>query len=337
MLNFKSVKSGLFLVAFITPQVLFAQNIALGVNSHIINQNIDQTKKSVILTKDLKMQYIRMDLPWRLVESTKGNYQIPKDVDAKINLLLRSNIQPIIILDYGNKYYNNGDKPITDESIDAFVKYATYVVNYYKNRIFYYQIWNEWDSNLGNTKPGKVEDYKKLVKATYTAIKKEKPEIKVITSSFSAAAFNKTLGIDSRNFINTYLTDDMSHFTDIIAIHPYTAYRKGYFSNYQIYKKQIQYTMNFIRKGSFKDKPVFITEIGWSTSNSPQGISEETQKQFINNAICDAKKAGISAIIIYELNDASSNIYDTESGFGLVKYNGLKKPAYVGIKSNNCL
>ncbi|HBR3222319.1 TPA: hypothetical protein L9R84_005421, partial [Klebsiella pneumoniae] len=181
------------------------------------------------------------------IESTKGNYQIPKDVDAKINLLLRSNIQPIIILDYGNKYYNNGDKPITDESIDAFVKYATYVVNYYKNRIFYYQIWNEWDSNLGNTKPGKVDDYKKLVKATYTAIKKESPEIKVITSSFSAAAFNKTLGIDSRNFINTYLTDDMSHFTDIIAIHPYTAYRKGYFSNYQIYKKQIQYTMNFIR------------------------------------------------------------------------------------------
>lgn len=82
----------------------------------------------------------------------------------------------------------------------------------------------------------------------------------------------------------------MSHFTDIIAIHPYTAYRKGYFSNYKIYKKQIQYTMNFIRKGSFKDKPVFITEIGWSTSNSPQGISEETQKQFINNAICDAKR-----------------------------------------------
>ncbi|HBR2959214.1 TPA: hypothetical protein L9R18_001975, partial [Klebsiella pneumoniae] len=74
MLNLKSVKSGLFLVAFITPQVLFAQNIALGVNSHIINQNIDQTKKSIILTKDLKMQYIRMDLPWRLVESTKGNY-----------------------------------------------------------------------------------------------------------------------------------------------------------------------------------------------------------------------------------------------------------------------
>ncbi|WP_142917370.1 hypothetical protein [Klebsiella pneumoniae] len=58
MLNFKSVKSGLFLVAFITPQVLFAQNIALGVNSHIINQNIDQTKKSIILTKDLKMQYM---------------------------------------------------------------------------------------------------------------------------------------------------------------------------------------------------------------------------------------------------------------------------------------
>ena len=52
MLNFKSVKSGLFLVAFITPQVLFAQNIALGVNSHIINQNIDQTKESIILTKD---------------------------------------------------------------------------------------------------------------------------------------------------------------------------------------------------------------------------------------------------------------------------------------------
>ena len=54
----------------------------------------------------------------------------------------------------------------------------------------------------------------------------------------------------------------MSHFTDIIAIHPYTAYRKGYFSNYKIYKKQIQYTMNFIRKGVSKISLSLLLKLG---------------------------------------------------------------------------
>jgi exo-beta-1,3-glucanase (GH17 family) len=70
----------------------------------------------------------------------------------------------------------------------------------------------------------------------------------------------------------------MSNYTDIIAIHPYTTYRKGYFSNYSIYKRQIQFIMNMIKNSKLKEKPVFITEIGWSTSSTHKGLVTTLKK-----------------------------------------------------------
>lgn len=313
-----------------------AKQIDIGVNAHILNQDQSTVKASVKNTLDIKMKFIRMDLPWKYIETQKGRLQIPKNINDKINILLENNITPIIILDYGNKFYDNGNKPLDSDSIKAFANYAAFVVNYYKGKISYYQIWNEWDGKLGNTTPGKVSDYKNLVKETYKIIKKTDPKSNVITSSFSAAAFNKTLGIDSRNYINDFMTDDMSNYTDIIAIHPYTTYRKGLFSNYSFYKRQIQYTMNMIKNSNFRNKPVFITEIGWSTSSTPEGVSDNEQKANIIQSICDAQSVGISAIIIYELNDASKDIHDTESGFGLIRKDGTYKPSYQGLKKLSC-
>ncbi|WP_219071735.1 hypothetical protein, partial [Klebsiella pneumoniae] len=40
---------------------------------------------------------------------------------------------------------------------------------------------------------------------------------------------------------------------------------------------------------------------------SNKGVSEKSQSQFITNAICDAKKIGISAVIIYQIRDGLPN------------------------------
>jgi hypothetical protein len=161
-----------FLATNFMQPVTVAKQIEIGINSHILSQDQFTVRESVENASDLKMGFIRMDLPWKYIETKKGYLQIPKDIDNKINILLENKIKPIIILDYGNKFYNNGDKPLTSDSIKAFANYAAFIVNYYKGKIFYYQIWNEWDGKLGDTKPGNVNDYKNLVKETYTSIKK---------------------------------------------------------------------------------------------------------------------------------------------------------------------
>ncbi|MEI4920175.1 hypothetical protein Q8G81_31940, partial [Klebsiella pneumoniae] len=118
---------------------------------------------------------VRMDALWRDVEINKGQLAIPKKWDEVINEQKKLGLEPILILAYGNKNYQNGDKPTDKDSIDAYVRYASYVVNHFKGRVKYYQIWNEWNGTAGATSVGSVRDYKILVKAAYPVIKKINP------------------------------------------------------------------------------------------------------------------------------------------------------------------
>ncbi|WP_187946613.1 hypothetical protein [Klebsiella pneumoniae] len=91
------------------------------------------------------------------------------------------------------------------------------------------------------------------------------------------------------------------------------------------------------RVEDISNKPLFITEIGWSTASSNKGVSEKSQSQFITNAICDAKKIGISAVIIYQIRDGlPNNSHPTEPGFGIYKYNWDEKPIISSLKSKGC-
>lgn len=77
------------------------------------------------------------------------------------------------------------------------------MVNHFKGRVKYYQIWNEWNGTAGATSVGSVRDYKILVKAAYPVIKKINPASVIITGEFSNGAFNKELGLTSGGFLES--------------------------------------------------------------------------------------------------------------------------------------
>lgn len=324
------------ILSFFISEYSYSQKIIIGINTHVTSQSINDVKRSINEIKNTDIKFIRMDMPWKLIEKKKGELSIPTDIDQKISLLLENNIEPILILDYGNKFYDKADKPISNDAISAFSRYAAFVADHFKGKVYFYQIWNEWDGNVGNTTPGDVNSYKKLVKSVYPEVKKIDTKIKIITSSFSAAAFNKPLNIDNRDYLDQFLTSDMVQYTDIIAIHPYTTYRKGKFFLYSGYRAQVDYAMKKIQNGPFKEKKVFITEMGWSTSTSQNGVSDYTQKNNLSNAICYAQKTGVSAIIIYELRDGSGIKEDTESNFGILKHDWEKKESYSSVTNIKC-
>lgn len=305
-----------------------ASEFIIGVNSHLYQKSESQIKSVIDKAKLLGIKAIRVDAPWKLVEKEKGIYSIPPAWDKIVNYANKNNIEILFILDYGNKFYDYGDKPISENAIFGFVNYADFLTKHFSTKVKYYQIWNEWNNKNGDTTPGKVEDYKVLVKNVYPVIKRNAKDSIVITSSFSPAAFNKAIGLENRgDYFRDFISSDMLNYTDALSIHPYTTYRKPPFHQYKYYTKQIEYAINLVKSSPFKNKPIYITEIGWTTASSSVAVSFDTQAQDLKNAICQAKQLGYAGVFIYELMDNKKYPVDPEDGFGILNYNMENKPS----------
>lgn len=117
---------------------------------------------------------------------------------------------------------------------------------HFKNKVNYYEVWNEWDSSLGGTSPGNNADYQKLVRSVYPIIKKNNPNSTVITSAFSSAAFDKHLGIGNDDSMRTYLDSGIEDYTDAFAIHPYTTYKPKPHNKYETYVNDLKYSVSLV-------------------------------------------------------------------------------------------
>jgi hypothetical protein len=66
---------------------------------------------------------------WR---RARAALRILKDWDNYVRRAASTGIEPLLILDYGNKFYDDGDKPRTEEGLEAFARYAEFVVRNFK-------------------------------------------------------------------------------------------------------------------------------------------------------------------------------------------------------------
>ncbi|WJV40591.1 hypothetical protein QVN03_08710 [Raoultella terrigena] len=310
----------------------FSSDFFLGINAHILHDSKSDILKTIKMSSDIGVKSIRIDCPWSEVEYQKNKYIIPEKWDFAVNEMISKGIEPLIILEYGNKFYNNGDKPVDDNSRAAFGKYVDVLSKHFKNRVKLYEVWNEWDSNLGKTTPGNVESYKKLVNVVYPILKNNDANTTVITSAFSSGAFDKSTGIGKDDFMRDYMSPDIAGLTDGLAIHPYTTYKPKPYNKYITFQRDISYSLNLLRSlSTFKSKSIYITEIGWSTVKGDRdGVSEEEQCNYILQSIDDAKKIGIKALYIYDFKD-DGIVQSAGVHFGLLKYDWSPKKSY------NCL
>src|SRR3546814_10110105 len=102
---------------------------------------------------------IRFEVSWSAVEKTPGVYKISQNVDVIVDEARARGIEPMIVLDYGNKLYDDGGKPLSPTARAAFANYARAVAAHFRGRVTYFEIWNEWDVSTGNTIPGTASDY----------------------------------------------------------------------------------------------------------------------------------------------------------------------------------
>lgn len=270
----------------------------------------------------------REDYPWSSVERSKGVFAVSDNIKKTDSAFLnaqRNGLDPILILDYGNKFYNNGDYPRDQESINNFVKYASWVASRFKGKVKYYEIWNEWTIGTGMTRfrtniPS-AEVYFNLVKATSKAIKNIDPNAVILAGGFNPLEHRaKVLNITDVVWFEQLLKMGILQYADGISIHTYS-YLNGRRS-LRTTKGNLDFLDDFYsnsKKIAGKDFPVYITEIGVTNYTGPGGMSQQESADYIKSYIEDAKsRSYIKGVWIYDLIDDGKDKSKRDFNFGLL-------------------
>jgi hypothetical protein len=310
-----------FLAAFFATNCLaFNVTPTLGVGVHSMMLAEEAQEDQLNLVHSLAMNSVRTDAFWKYVEIDKGKLKIPVAWDNFVNGAVRRGLNPILILDYGNQWYEHGDKPRSKEAIEGFVRYAQLVVSHFKGRVGTYEVWNEWDNTTGGYPPGEPEDYARLFRAVYPAVKAIDKSAVVLAGS----------GI-GKNWFKRLAELGVVAMSDGVSVHPYNYDPTKGPEVAARYLSGLERDLVYMSGRPTVD--VYVTEIGWPTYFlGRHGYGEQRVREFaIRSLLLLPSLPFVKGIWWYDLVDDGGDPFDKQDHFGLFLTHLAPKAARYGV------
>ena len=174
-------------------------------------------------------------IEWATVEKHKGVYRVDPEVDRAITQSVKSGVEILMTLDYGNNLYQEVKGapdfgptwmrghpflqcgPTTPEAVRGFAAYCAYMARHFRGRVKTFEIWNEengwfFDDWAENGKVSQCRAYGRALLAAAKAMKQANPEAVVV--------FGGTAGM-APDFVRTALDEGAGPYVDVVAFHPY--------------------------------------------------------------------------------------------------------------------
>ena len=209
------------------------------------------------------------------------------------------------------------DRVFTEEELKEWESFVRQEVRKNKNRIYYWEVWNEPD--IGLFWYGESKDYLILLKRTYKVIKEENPDAKVIV----------TLDAQDKNrseFSYELLSLGGEDYFDILSFHPYAGHP---FIREDIFNESIIKEREMLAKYNNK-WPLWISEIGQPSSE----VGEEEQGRLAEFVFTRTSEEKIPMIWFFYSDQRAYLLSDGTYGWGLYNQEGNPKPFFERIKSN---
>lgn len=304
-----------------------------GVGVHVgMNKNaLVATNKALT---QMGVNTFRDEVFWHRLEKTRGKLAFPdslKDLDQLVTESAKRGVKPLIILDYGNTFYDNGGLIQSPAGIVAFTRYVRFVVKHFRGRVDQFEIWNEWNIGGGGTPEqraarfGSAEQYAELLKAAYAAVKAENPSATVIGGAF--AGFDYT-------WIDAFAKAGGFQSLDGFSIHPYVFSQgkppRGTPEAAMRHLDDLKARLDTLAKG--RNVRVYVTEIGWPVHKDAMGVSEEMAAEYLRRFMTLAKsRPWIAGVWWYDLFDDGDDASNKEHRFGLIARDGKPRPAFQAL------
>lgn len=237
------VFSGSF--AILAQQPAANPRSAYGVCAHLSGDDMAPAKLRGM--REIGIGWTRADMRWGTVDHDDGNYHFD-EFDQLIERCEQSGVALLPVLSQ-----QDSKKP-TSDYLTAWENYVRATVTRYKDRIRYWEVINEpnLDMMWGPELPG--GDYAKLMQAAYKTIKEVDPDLTVVHGGLAGTPCA---------YLNAEFDAVNGDFFDVMNIH---CYRGGMRTTQAVtwYENDIRKIAELM-KARGVDKPLWITETGWSS------------------------------------------------------------------------
>ena len=177
-------------------------------------------EKTLSMARAIGVKWTRVLFGWGGVEREKGHFDWSRS-DESVDALLRFGITPFVTLTNGNSIYTGvgryddprlaaiyGDSPappLDDATRAAWLVFVEHAIERYKDRIQYWEVWNEPNHRKYWGAPPEGDNYGKLVKVTwdeaYDVIAERLTKVKKEHGPDSIAGFSCARATNEENFL----------------------------------------------------------------------------------------------------------------------------------------
>jgi len=175
---------------------------------------------------------------WHWVETEKGVLKMDPMAEDAIDMLCENGINIIYCLNFGNRlyegyserrfpqlrewYYESPRPPKSETALKAWDEFVRFSVNYFKDRVKYFEIWNEWNGTGYWGESPNVDHYVMLAKRTIPIIRECAPDAKVMLGSFAQFVHEQTPENCDENIAMFYKAiKELAPEVDVIGFHPF--------------------------------------------------------------------------------------------------------------------
>ena len=262
---------------------------------------------------------------WRSIEPRRGEWKWDK-ADALVQAASSHQLEVNACLMGAVPWSTEKIHAFPMSDLEAWSGFVEQCVARYKDRIHYWEVWNEGNGGF-NDGHHTTEDYAKLASAMYAAAKKSDP--------------NAMIGLTSASFDPDYLEHVIlaqkaagtpASF-DYLCIHPYElADNIGRPGGDVPYLWMTHLLRDSMKKSAPEkaDSEVWITEVGRNIARrKDQAVAEQEAAAALVKIYVMALAQGISSVQWFEAQDPANE----EPGFGLLKRDGSPRLSYRAFKT----
>jgi len=290
----------------------------IGVCTHL-DFNTFYELSDIKLAKDSGFSIIRDECRWQSVEKVKGQLKIPEHVKQYIDETERNGVEVLLMLAFNNTLYseNECDIPVTEENIAAWLNYVEFVVNAFKGKIKYFEVWNEPNVENFNRNGATATQYAKLLKQTYAKIKAIYPEAYVVSGGIAGSS------TDSDYIKEMMAAGALSHM-DAFGIHPYCRDESIVDERLLIsYSSDIDYLI----KDCGITKDIWIAEVGYSTHEG-EYTDEEKGAYNVRTMLEFIADGRVEKMLLYQLRHV-----DRGEGYGMIDSDGTAYDSFKIVRA----
>ncbi len=232
-----------------------------GICAHIAKNEYPVYRKAIDTMEAVGIGTFRSGANWINAEKTKGKFDFSR-WESLISYAEKKGIEPLVIFPSNTP---NFAKPFP-KHIDELAEVCKRFAGHFKDKMKYFEVVNEpnlkifWDGEEPDARA-----YANLLKRVSTAIKEGNPRAKVLYSGVAGTPVE---------FIEESFKAGAGEYFDIMNFHPYSWYdipEKTLLAN-------IEKVKGLMHKYGIEDKPVWITEFGYTSAQAHPSIPKYVAK-----------------------------------------------------------